>query len=642
MRTHQRGFPLLVTLLILLFVPVNSSAEAQTVSLDDRAALEAWVDGTMNAMLEAHHCAGAVVAIVRNGEVVLAKGWGYADLKTRKPVDPATTLFRIGSVSKLFVWTSVMQMIEQGKLDLNADVNTYLTDVKVPRAYGTPVTMKNLMTHAAGFEDQVIGLFSHDPRKIRPLGQILREEMPARVREPGVYASYSNHGTGLAMHVVEQISGEPWEQYLKAHILDPLVMKHTLLAQPLPAEQAGDMSKGYRFEGQAYEEKEFELVPLGPVGGISTTAPDMAAFMTAVLNHGEFRGARILKEESARVMQTPLHTMAPGINPQAYGMMDMSLPGLRIVGHGGDTIVFHTLFALMPEQKTGVFASFNTDTGALARDEFMEAFARRYFIPNRPERPTPPAGFAQRASKYTGSYRVNRFSHHSVARLAVAIPLNVTYDGRDALNISAFGKKRWIEVASNTFQEGDGPRRIIFIEDKDGKVNHFSPTEFGIMAFERNGPLDVPEIHYAALAATSVICLIALICWPVSAVVRWKHHVIRPREDLIPVWARMLGWIACASVPAFLIAFGVGVGDPINIAFGLSETLAIVLWVPLLIGLLAIAMVLVSIGLWTDGRGSIWARIGYSLVTVALLVFMFQMYSWNVTSVQNYRFLYGA
>jgi CubicO group peptidase (beta-lactamase class C family) len=208
-QTHHRGFPALLTLLMLLLVRVNAAAQAA--SIDNRAALEAWLDGT-NAILEAHHCAGAVVAIVRNGEVALAKGYGYADLQTRKPVDPAMTLFRIGSVSKLFVWTSVMQMIEQGKLDLNTDVNAYLTDVKVPTAYGAPVTMKHLMTHAAGFEDQVIGLFSHDPKKIRPLGQVLREEMPARVREPGVFASYSNHGTGLAMHVVEQISGEPWER----------------------------------------------------------------------------------------------------------------------------------------------------------------------------------------------------------------------------------------------------------------------------------------------------------------------------------------------------------------------------------------------------------------------------------------------
>jgi hypothetical protein len=287
-----------------------------------------------------------------------------------------------------------------------------------------------------------------------------------------------------------------------------------------------------------------------------------------------------------------------------------------------------------------VFASFNTDTGAVARDELMDAFARRYFVPDRPDRPRAPDGFAARAAKYTGSYRVNRFSHHSLARLATAIPpLNVSYDGKDALNISAFGRKRWIEVASNTFQEEDGPRRIIFIEDRDGTINHFAPAELGIMAFERIGPLDVPQIHYAALAATLLTCLIAIICWPASALVRWKHGVIKPRRNLIPAGARTLGWIACVSVPAFLIVFGAAVGDPTNIAFGLSRTLAIVLWIPLVIGLLVVAMVLVTIRLWIARRGSSWARVGYSMVTLALVVFILQMYSWNVTSVQNYRFL---
>jgi hypothetical protein len=159
------------------------------------------------------------------------------------------------------------------------------------------------------------------------------------------------------------------------------------------------------------------------------------------------------------------------------------------------------------------------------------------------------------------------------------------------------------------------------------------------MAFERIGPLDVPQIHYAALAATLLMCLIAIICWPASALVRWKHDVSRPRRDLIPVWARTLGWIACVSVPAFLIVFGAAVGDPTNIAFGLSKAVAIVLWIPLMIGLLVVAMVLVTIRLWIASRGSIWARIGYSMVTLALVVFILQMYSWNVTSVQNYRFL---
>ncbi len=624
---------------LLLLQPLVR-AETTPASLEDRAALEAWADGAMNSLLQAHHCAGGVVAIVRNGEVLLAKGYGYSDIANRKPVDPATTLFRIGSVSKLFVWTSVMQMIEQGRLDLNADVNTYLKDVRVPNRYGKPITMKDLLTHTPGFEDQVLGLFSHDPASMRPLGEILKDEMPARVREPGKFASYSNHGTGLAMHVVEQITGESWEQYVQTHIVDRLGLKHTVLAQPLPEAFAGDMSKGYQFGAEVYTEKEFELVPLGPVGGISTTALDMAAFMQMFLNFGEYNGARILEEATARTMQSPLHTMAPGNNPQAYGMMDMSVPGVRIVGHGGDTLWFHTQFALLPEHNIGVFASFNTNTGPSVRDTFTNEFLKRYFVPNDPAKPVAPEGFEDRSARYTGSYRANRFSHRSFAKMAIALqPINVTSDGKGALKISIFGNKRWIEVAPNTFQEEDGRERIIFIEDANGAITHFVPAELGILAFERNGVLDLPILHLAAFAGTLLVCIFSLLCWPLAKFLRWKHDVITSRGDLIPWPVRAIGWVACAITLGFVVALIASLGDPMDVVFGLPKSFPVLLSLPLVIAAFALLMVGLSALVWTRGQGSIFARLAYTLVTLMLCVFVFQTIYWNLTIVQNYQFL---
>jgi len=627
--------------IIAAFAPFFiGAAETAPATLDDRAALEAWTDGTINALLKAHHCAGGVVAIVRNGEILLAKGYGYSDVDNRKPVDPATTLFRIGSVSKLFVWTSVMQMIEQGRLDLNADVNTYLKDLQVPKRYGQPITMKDLMTHTPGFEDQVLGLFSHDPASMRPLGDILKKEMPARVREPGKIASYSNHGTGLAMHVVEEITGEPWEKYVQTQIVDPLGLKHTVLAQPLPDAFSADMSKGYRFGSEVFMEQEFELVPLGPVGGISTTALDMAAFMQMFLNFGEYNGARVLEEGTARTMQSPLHTMAPGNNPQAYGMMDTSVPGLHVVGHGGDTLWFHTLFALLPEHNTGVFASFNTNTGPLVRDGFMDAFAKRYFVPNEPAKPIAPDDFEDRAARYTGSYRANRFSHRSFAKMAVALqPITVSSDGKGALLSSMSGKTRWIEVAPNTFQEEDGRRRIVFIENAAGGITHFVPAELGIFAFERNGALDLPQMHLAAFVGTLLVCTLALLCWPLAIFLRWKHDVITSRDDLIPMTTRVIGWVTCAATLGFVVTLIASVGDPMDVVFGAPKSFPVLLSIPLVIAAFALLMAGLSARVWMRGQGSIPARLAYSLVTLMLLVFVVQTVYWNLTIIQNYSFL---
>lgn len=624
---------------LLAVLPIRATAQMEPASLDDRAALEAWTDGTVNALLEANHTAGGVVAIVRNGEVVLAKGYGYADVAERVPVDPGKTLFRIASVSKLFVWTSVMQMIEQGRLDVNADVNQYLDKVRVPKRYDQDITMKHLLTHTPGFEDQVIGLFSHDPADMRPLEEILRAEMPARVREPGKYASYSNHGTGLAMHVVERIYGAPWEKYIQSHILDPLGMTNTVLAQPLPEAFSANVSKGYAWRANRLEEKEFELCPLGPVGGISTTAQDMAKFMLTFLNGGALNGARILEAETVQTMESTFHTMATGTNGQAHGMLDMSRPGVRVVGHDGDTIWFHSSFALFPEHNTGVFVSFNTDTGAMCRSQFIDAFVERYFKPTIPEKLTPPEGFGVRVGKYTGSFRANRYSHRTLAKLGYALgPMIVTDDGKGALLLSQTGAKRWIEVGPHTFQDEDSDRKIVFIPDDDGTFNHFVFSDVGIVAFERNGTLGDPFLQLTAFLATVVLCLLGIVCWPVAAILRWRHDVILSRGDLISIPARVLGWSTCAAVLVFSVMFIGATTDPIQVAFGMTPSFYPLLTAPLVIAVLTLFMIGAMVRQWAAGNGTILARLGYTLVTLALCVFVFQTIYWNLTIVQNFKF----
>jgi CubicO group peptidase (beta-lactamase class C family) len=624
----------------LLIIAGLANGQVATASLDDRAALEAWMDGAIAAQLEGLNIAGATVAVVKDGEVIFSKGYGYADVKGRVHVDPAKTLFRIGSVSKLFVWLSVMQLVEQGRLDLNADVNTYLSDVQVPRRYSVPVTMKHLMTHTPGFEDQVIGLFARDASKMRPLGEVLADEMPARVREPGRIASYSNHGTGLAMHVVESITGEPWEAYIQKHILDPLGMAHTVLAQPVPGPFSSDLSKGYAFDANVFTEKEFEFVPLGPVGGISAPADDMAKFMLTFLGNGEYAGARVLEESTARTMQSELHRMEDGVNPMDYGLMDMSMPGLRIIGHGGDTFYFHTLFALFPDHNTGLFASYNSSSDVDARGNLLRLFAERYYLSGEPERPAPVGDFETRAARYTGAYRVNRFSHKSLAKLGAALsPVNVRYDGEGALRVSATGAIRWIEVAPNTFQDEDGDRRLVFIEDGNGRITHIAFAELPILAFERIGPVSMPEVHGLLFAGTVLTCLMALILWPAAAIVRWRHGVIVSRQQTIPVRARWIGWIAAALVIAFVVMLLGGIQDPTEVAYGLSDNVKVILAIPLVVTVLAGVMLGITIHLWLQGRGRFFPRVWYSLVVLALAVFVWQVIFWNLTILQILQFL---
>ena len=208
--------------------------------LRDRAELEAFMDGIMTAQLRDHHVAGATVSVVRDGSLFFAKGYGNADVRKGRPVAADSTMFRIGSISKLFTWTAVMQLVEQGKLDLNTDINKYL-DFKIPATFPEPITLTHVMTHTPGFEEDPRDLFTEDSTHITPMGKWLPAHMPARVRPPGTYSSYSNWATATAGYIVERVSGMPFDAYVEKNILEPLGMTQTSTRQPLPARYTTQM-----------------------------------------------------------------------------------------------------------------------------------------------------------------------------------------------------------------------------------------------------------------------------------------------------------------------------------------------------------------------------------------------------------------
>src|SRR6476659_4584829 len=198
--------------------PATSPAGAHPLTAED---VNAWLDGFMSYSLAKDDIAGAVVVVVKDGQILTQKGYGYSDVAKQKPVDPAKTLFRPGSVSKLFTWTAVMQLVEQGKLNLDTDVNTYL-DFKIPPYDGKPITLRNIMTHTAGFEEVIKDLIAHDPKALMPLGTYVKTHLPERVFAPGTTPAYSNYATALAGYIIERQSGETFDNYIEHHIFAPL------------------------------------------------------------------------------------------------------------------------------------------------------------------------------------------------------------------------------------------------------------------------------------------------------------------------------------------------------------------------------------------------------------------------------------
>ena len=331
---------------------VDAPARAEAYGLTDAADLEAFLDGLMAAHMPSQKIPAATVSVVKDGQLFFAKGYGFADREKKTLVVADRTLFRPGSISKLFTWTAVMQLVERGQIDLDTDVNTYLKSFQIPATYPEPITMTHLLTHTAGFEDGALGyLILKDEKGVRPLAEALEAHIPDRVRPPGTWSSYSNFGTALAGLIVEEISGLPFAEYIGKNILEPLSMNHSTFHEPLPEALAPDMAVGYRWKNGLYEPGFFEYVSnFAPAGALSSTATDMANFMIAHLQLGRFGDGRILEEATARQMHSRLFTADPRLPGMAHGFYESNIHGQHVIGHGGDTSFFHSDLALFTEQ----------------------------------------------------------------------------------------------------------------------------------------------------------------------------------------------------------------------------------------------------------------------------------------------------
>jgi CubicO group peptidase (beta-lactamase class C family) len=601
-------------------------------NVSNPADLEAFFDGVVNVQLGSKHIAGAVVAVVVGDKVVFTKGYGYADIEARRRVDPEKTMFRIASISKLFTWTAVMQQVEEGKMDLDADVNKYLKDVKTPSTYEEPITLKNLLTHTPGFDDYVIGLFAHKAKEVGPLADVLKAQMPTRVRPPGVIASYSNHGTALAGYAVACVSGKPWEEYVEERICKPLGMEHTLVRQPAEDKLPADLSKGYKWEDAHFKVKDFEYVPAAPAGCISTSAADAAKFMLAHLNDGQLGSGRILKPETARRMREPLFRHDPKTNPMCYGFMDQSRNGQRIVGHGGDTLWFHSLMQLFPDRHVGLFVSYNTDTSAGEREVLFDAFLRRYFPAPDPPAIKPASDFHERAKRFAGEYGTTRYSHSSVAKVAALLSvLKVSVNDDDTLTIGSGDRaRRYVEVEPFVFREVDGPGKFVFQEDKDGRMRYLFISDMPPLSAVRRQWYELTTVQLGVLAGSAAIFASALLFWPPIAFSIRGLQSPRIRRTGFSALLSILGWLSCAAGVAFLIMAAVVLRDPIEIVFGLTREMRGLLALPQLCLVLAAVTVLGAAIAWRNGYWRVSGRLHYTLVALAGIAFTGFLYYWNL------------
>jgi CubicO group peptidase (beta-lactamase class C family) len=538
-----------VAAIVSLAVSLATAAKAAELTQPDA---DAWLDGFMPYTLESNDIAGAVVVIVKDGQVLTQRGFGYSDVAARKRVDPATTMFRAGSISKLFTWTAIMQLVEQGKVDLDADVNQYL-DFKIPPYQGKPITVRNLMTHTPGFEEAFKGGIRFSG-SVPPLGVVLKSMLPTRVYAPGATPAYSNYGAGVASYIVERVSGMPFEDYVERNIFAPLDMTHASFRQPLPGQLAPFMSQGY--PKASVDAKPYELISIPGAGSLAVSAADMAKFMIAHLS----QGAGLMKPETALLMHDPTHVTVPGTNRMALGIYEMQVNGWSAIGHGGDLFYFHSDMWIFPAKNVGLFISMNS-AGENSKTEairiaLFDEFADRYFpSAEAAAAPVELPSAKEHARMLAGSYISSRgfFTNFAdVLNFIGQVKITLDKDGRPSIpDILGGAPSKWIEIAPFVWQADHGHGRLGAVVE-NGRVVRWSLNPVSpFMVWDRAAWYRDAGWLMPAFAASLVLVALTALSWPVGAISRRRLGVTMALQgaDLKAYrWARGFCWLVLVAL----------------------------------------------------------------------------------------------
>jgi CubicO group peptidase (beta-lactamase class C family) len=599
--------------------------------------LAAFLDGIVPYAIHRGNIAGATVAVVANGQIIFAKGYGYADVKTRAPVIADETLFRPGSVSKTFTWTAVMQLVQAGKLDLDRDINDYL-DFKIPEKYG-PITLRNLMTHTPGFEDTFSGTFFTSARQLVPYREYLVKHIPAEIFPPGKIVAYSNYGAMLAGYIVQRVSGEPFDEYIAQHIFQPLGMDHSTFEQPLPASLVKDMSKGY--VTATNKPGKFEYVEVAPAGSLSSTATDMAHFMIAQLQGGSYDGASILSPATTQLMHTPQSRMAPGMNGFDLGFYQENRNGLRIIGHAGDTDYFHSDLHLLLDKDVGFFISLNSlgTEGAAeeVRTGIFRAFLDRYY-PYTPAVEATVANPKPDAARVAGWYLTSRRIESALGLLNALTQSSVTALPNGQVEVAMLKSlagvpKRWREVGPLTYREVGGQTHLKFVTDSKGHISYWISDDFlPVMVFQKvHGLRQKGDIEWmASVFVTALILTVAI--WFGGWILRRRFNrplLMTAREKQLRLASRLGVLVMLATLAAWAGVFAVLLT---SISGGITGVLSLAYVLGALSVLGALAVLAEAGRRVLRGPGGWLVRLGEGLLALCALYGLWAIFAFGLAS----------
>jgi CubicO group peptidase (beta-lactamase class C family) len=612
--------------------------------------LEAFVDGVVGSFMSQEQIAGVQVAVVRDGETLLVKGYGIDSVEPRRVVDPQQSLFRIGSISKTFTWLSIMQLVERGELKLDDPVNDHLPDaLDVPDGgFEQPIRIIDLMNHTAGFEDIVQGLFVAEDATLLPLQEQLRVRRPQRVREPGKLMAYSNYSTALAGAIVAEVSGMDYESYVERNILVPLGLAHTTfreqyeptqgLPQPISADLATHLAQNIEMRNGAWQTIPHEhIVSMAPAGAAVSTAADMASYMLALLDPPRLEAAGVLRTETFARMREPSFQSAPGMPAIHHGFFNAPLGvttqlGVDNLSHSGATLHFRSFMVVtndLGEQGTlGVFIGANSATAMSLVQALPESIVARYFPPASQAAPAVPDGDASRVQQYAGQYRTARRSYAQFEKIINVGAVDVTATREGYLVLKLGGRPlRFVEIGEDLFRQSDGDTMIAFVRDERGRISRFVVNSVGTL--ERIGFFASVAWLSLMLGAALVTCVGILIAASLRRQPVPPHSVDERRSAQVLTGTAAAWLIFMVLAVAWVVPFSTPAGED-QFVYGFPHPL---LKVALAVGVVATGLSVLGIAtlvpVWRERTWLIGRRLRHSVAVVLFVALVATLLQWN-------------
>ena len=611
---------------------------AQTLT---KSSIEVYSDKVFKENMEKYKIPGAVITVVKDGKIILSKGYGYSDLTNKEKVTPSQTMFRIASVTKLFTATAAMQLVDDGKVVLDKPINEYLQGFKLPQDYKTPITLKHLLTHTSGLDDTVIGDLAKKPTEVKSLTEFYKGYRWKSVREPGTIIQYNNRGMGAVGAIIEQRTGMSCKMYMQQNIFNPLKMQHTSLAL-----DDKNLSKAYTYNVLNKKIKEEKLVGyfnVYPVGGILSTSEDMAHFMMAHLNRGIFEENTLLSPENTQNMQARQAGFNKNLPGNTYGFHELYLEDMRILEHSGySPDGFLTELALIPKQNIGIFIAVNQGSNNTLPQDYLSLFAKHYFPSSNAVKVQPKIDKST-AKQVEGMYRSSDYSQTDLCKgdligagKDVAVKANV--DGSVIVTETVtnyFDLKRrvisWkgIEIEPYTYKNTEKNEYIAFKENSQGKVSYMSKSSDSSMAaYERIRWYDTDKFQTSLFCILLILAFIEVLIWLIILLIQGIKYILKKKQNTGETkWGQNLaGIIPLLNLGFYIISlYTWGARMHYGVPFDVKLDLIMLLIATLLTPVLGV----LSITYWKNRVGKAWVRINISLTVFIAIAFIWFNHYWN-------------